>query len=208
MGKNIKLKNYNADLEKMLNQKKEILRRDFQESKQKHVYNAEMDYGNGPKAISSRYDEAQIKTYIPGATAKPMLEAYDEGVLNRTKPSFYYTDRWTTQIPNHPNNDRLNYTDINININNNNQMKNSFKTNDFNSNNLSYKTYNKTLDTNNIYANDSDRDSQDNYSKKRKPKKLQKVKKLMIMRMNIIIILFKIEMYLLIMNTIKIVKEI
>ncbi len=87
-------------------------------------------------------------------------------------------------------------------------MKNSFKTNDFNSNNLSYKTYNKTLDTNNIYANDSDRDSQDNYSKKRKPKKLQKVKKLMIMRMNIIIILFKIEMYLLIMNTIKIVKEI
>lgn len=178
MGKNIKLKNYNADLEKMLNQKKEILRRDFQESKQKHAYNGEMDYGNGPKAISSRYDEAQIKTYILRATAKPMLEAYDEGVLNRTKPPFYYTDRWTTQIPNHPNNDRLNYTDINIKLNNNNQMKNSFKTNDFNSNNLSYNTYNKTLDTNNIYANDSDRDPQDNYSKKRKPKKLQRYERI------------------------------
>ena len=173
---NIKLKNYNADLEKMLNQKKEILRRDFQESKQKHAYNGEIDYGNGPKAISSRYDEAQIKTYIPGATAKPMLEAYDEGVLNRTKPPFYYTDRRTTQIPNHPNNERLNYTDININ--NNNQMKNSFKTNDFNSNNLSYNTYNKTLDTNNIYANDSDRDPQDNYSKKRKPKKLARYERI------------------------------
>lgn len=57
-------------------------------------------------------------------------------------------------------------------------MKNSFKTNDFNSNNLSYKTYNKTLDTNNIYANDSDRDSQDNYSKKRKPKKLQRYERI------------------------------
>lgn len=57
-------------------------------------------------------------------------------------------------------------------------MKNSFKTNDFNSNNLSYNTYNKTLDTNNIYANDSDRDPQDNYSKKRKPKKLARYERI------------------------------
>ena len=52
---NIKLKNYNADLERLLQQKRENLAREYMESKQRPTYINEVDYGNGPKAISSRY---------------------------------------------------------------------------------------------------------------------------------------------------------
>lgn len=90
---NIKLKNYNADLERLLQQKRENLAREYMQSKQRPTYINEVDYGNGPKAISSRYDDAQVKTFIPRVTAKPIVEAYDEGLANKNKPPFYYTDQ-------------------------------------------------------------------------------------------------------------------
>ena len=166
---NIKLKKYNADLEKLLHQKRENLARDFMESKQRQTYINEVDYGNGPKAISSRYDDAQIKTFIPRVTAKPMVEAYDEGLSNKNKPPFYYTDQRIPKnlLNNSPNIDKLNYTDINYN---NNPRKDSFRTNEFISNNVSY----NKINDNNINGTDnyeSDRDPQDNYTKRNKKAK-------------------------------------
>ena len=133
---NIKLKNYNADLERLLQQKRENLAREYMQSKQRPTYINEVDYGNGPKAISSRYDDAQVKTFIPRVTAKPIVEAYDEGLANKNKPPFYYTDQRNQKnlLNNSSNIDKLNNTDINYN---NNPRKNSYRTNEFISNNVS-----------------------------------------------------------------------
>ena len=170
---NIKLKNYNADLERLLQQKRENLAREYMESKQRPTYINEIDYGNGPKAISSRYDDAQIKTFIPRVTAKPMVEAYDEGLASKNKPPFYYTDQRLPKnlLNNSSNIDKLNNTDINYN-NNNNPRKNSFRTNELITNNASYnKIYDNNLNGND--NNESDKDPQDNYTKRnKKPKKL------------------------------------
>ena len=168
---NIKLKNYNADLERLLQQKRENLTREYMESKQRPTYINDVDYGNGPKAISSRYDDTQIKTFIPRVTVKPTVEAYDEGLANKNKQPFYYTDQRMPKnlLNNSANIDKLNNTDINYN---NNPRKNSFRTNEFISNNVSY----NKINDNNINGNDnyeSDRDPQDNYSKRGK-----KIKKL------------------------------
>ena len=170
---NIKLKNYNADLERLLQQKRENLAREYMESKQRPTYINEIDYGNGPKAISSRYDDAQIKTFIPRVTVKPMVEAYDEGLASKNKPPFYYTDQRLPKnlLNNSSNIDKLNNTDINYN-NNNNPRKNSFRTNELITNNASYnKIYDNNLNGND--NNESDKDPQDNYTKRnKKPKKL------------------------------------
>ena len=143
------------------------------ESKQRPTYINEIDYGNGPKAISSRYDDAQIKTFIPRVTAKPMVEAYDEGLASKNKPPFYYTDQRLPKnlLNNSSNIDKLNNTDINYN-NNNNPRKNSFRTNELITNNASYnKIYDNNLNGND--NNESDKDPQDNYTKRnKKPKKL------------------------------------
>ena len=149
----IKLKNYNTELEKLLNQKKENLRKTFMESQQKKFRKGEIDYGNGPKAISSRYDNAQIKTFIPRLTAKPKVEAYEESIShNMKKNPFYYTDKRRSNFPisNVPTEERFNRTDYNIrDININNPMKNSFSNySDFNSLNNSYNIYNKNPDDN------------------------------------------------------------
>ena len=172
---NIQLVNYNKDLEKAFSLKKENLKKNFQENIQKRIQKDEKDLGNGPKAISSRFEESKIKTYIPRITAKPISDAYDEGILNNGRPPFYYTEKRITQYlaKNKPNNDKMNLTDININTYNN-QKRSSFKSNnnDFSPNNLSYNTYNKVFDNNKI--NDSDNNNND-YPKdnKRNQKKLK-----------------------------------
>ena len=140
------------------------------------VNNDEIDLGVGPKAVSSRFDAATIKTFIPRVTAKPNVEAYDEGFTNNSRPPFYYTEKRITQYltNNLQFNDRLNYTDINLN--NNDPLKNSFRTyNDYNNpNNLSYNTYNKKLDTNlNIYNELNNRDPEDNIHKKKQKNNYQ-----------------------------------
>ena len=149
----IKLKNYNTELEKLLIQKKENLRKTFLESQQKKFRKREIDYGIGPKAISSRYDNAQIKTFIPRLTAKPKVEAYEESIShNMKKNPFYYTDKRRSNFPisNVPTEERFNRTDYNIrDININNPMKNSYSNySDFNSLNNSYNIYNKNPDDN------------------------------------------------------------
>ena len=149
----IKLKNYNTELEKLLIQKKENLRKTFLESQQKKFRKGEIDYGIGPKAISSRYDNAQIKTFIPRLTAKPKVEAYEESIShNMKKNPFYYTDKRRSNFPisNVPTEERFNRTDYNIrDININNPMKNSYSNySDFNSLNNSYNIYNKNPDDN------------------------------------------------------------
>ena len=149
----IKLKNYNTELEKLLMQKKENLRKTFLESQQKKFRKGEIDYGIGPKAISSRYDNAQIKTFIPRLTAKPKVEAYEESIShNMKKNPFYYTDKRRSNFPisNVPTEERFNRTDYNIrDININNPMKNSYSNySDFNSLNNSYNIYNKNPDDN------------------------------------------------------------
>ena len=166
---NIKLQNYNKDLEKILSQKKENLRKNFQENIQKKIQNDDLDQGNGPKALASRYDKAPIKTYIPRPSAKPISDAYDEGMIINSRPPFYYKEKKITNIINNNNllnNERLNYTDINLDYNNNYyQNRGSYRTNyndynDYNNpNNYSYNTYNKVYD-NKIY----DSDSYNNYS--------------------------------------------
>ena len=154
---NIKLKNYNFDLEKVLGKKKEFLRKNFQESQQKKYQKDDADFGNGPKAISSRYDEAQIKTYIPRVTAKPTSDAYDEALLANSRPPFYYTEKRITQYLANNSKERLNRTDININIPDNIQNIGPFITNnnDYDPNNLSYNTYNKEFDVRKMSENDS-----------------------------------------------------
>ena len=149
----IKLKNYNTELEKLLIQKKENLRKTFMESQQKKFRKGEIDYGNGPKAISSRYDNAQIKTFIPRLTAKPKVEAYEESISNMKKNPFYYTDKRRSNFPisNIPTEERFNRTDYNIkDININNPMKNSYSNySDLNSLNNSFNNiYNKAPDDN------------------------------------------------------------
>ena len=177
---NNQLVNYNEDLEKVFARKKENLKKNFQESIQKKIQRDEKDLGNGPKAISSRFDEPKIKTYIPRVTAKPISDAYDEGMLNNNRPPFYFTEKRITQYlaKNMANNDRMNLTDININVHNINQKRSSFKTNnnDYESNDYSYNTYNKVFDFNRI--NDSYNNSdypQDNIRKHKKLKEPIKI---------------------------------
>ena len=171
---NIKLQNYNKDLEKILSQKKENLRKNFQENLQKKIQNDDIDHGNGPKALASRYDKAPIKTYIPRPSAKPISDAYDEGMMINSRPPFYYKEKKITNIINNNNllnNDKLNYTDINLDNNNNYyQIRGSYRTNyndynDYNQNNYSYNTYNKVFDNNKIYDSDSNNNYSDAYNK-------------------------------------------
>ena len=144
----IKLKNYNTELEKLLIQKKENLRKTFMESQQNKFRKGEIDYGNGPKAISSRYDNTQIKTFIPRLTAKPKVEAYEESLSRNTKKNpFYYTDKRRSNFPisNIPTEERFNRTDYNIrDINTNNLMKNSYS---------NYSDYNSLNNSDNIFYN-------------------------------------------------------
>ena len=148
---NIKLKNYNSELEKLLLQKQENLRKTFIENKQKKYPNGEIDLGNGPKAISSRFDNSQIKTFIPRITAKPKVEAYEESISRTKKPPFYYTDQRRSNFPNsnYPTEERFNRTEININ--DNNPMKRSFRSNynEFSSSQYSYKVNNDAPEDNN-----------------------------------------------------------
>jgi len=167
----IKLKNYNNELEKLLVQKKENLRKTFIESQQNKFRKGEIDYGNGPKAISSRFDNAQIKTFIPRLTAKPKVDAYEESISQMRKSPFYYTDKRRSNFPisNVPTEERFNRTDYNIkDININNPMKNSYSNySDFNSLNNSEYIFNKSPD--------------DNYKKKAKRKNqpfIQKVERI------------------------------
>ena len=167
----IKLKNYNNELEKLLAQKKENLRKTFIESQQNKFRKGEIDYGNGPKAISSRFDNSQIKTFIPRLTAKPKVDAYEESISQMRKSPFYYTDKRRSNFPisNVPTEERFNRTDYNIkDININNPMKNSYSNySDFNSLNNSEYIFNKSPD--------------DNYKKKTKRKNqpfIQKVERI------------------------------
>ena len=167
----IKLKNYNNELEKLLAQKKENLRKTFIESQQNKFRKGEIDYGNGPKAISSRFDNAQIKTFIPRLTAKPKVDAYEESISQMRKSPFYYTDKRRSNFPisNVPTEERFNRTDYIIkDININNPMKNSYSNySDFNSLNNSEYIFNKSPD--------------DNYKKKAKRKNqpfIQKVERI------------------------------
>ena len=167
----IKLKNYNNELEKLLAQKKENLRKTFIESQQNKFRKGEIDYGNGPKAISSRFDNAQIKTFIPRLTAKPKVDAYEESISQMRKSPFYHTDKRRSNFPisNVPTEERFNRTDYNIkDININNPMKNSYSNySDFNSLNNSEYIFNKSPD--------------DNYKKKAKRKNqpfIQKVERI------------------------------
>ena len=160
----IKLKNYNNELEK-------LLRKTFIESQQNKFRKGEIDYGNGPKAISSRFDNAQIKTFIPRLTAKPKVDAYEESISQMRKSPFYYTDKRRSNFPisNVPTEERFNRTDYNIkDININNPMKNSYSNySDFNSLNNSEYIFNKSPD--------------DNYKKKAKRKNqpfIQKVERI------------------------------
>ena len=177
---NIKLRNYNEDLEKVLDQKKENLKRNYMESMEKKYQKDVADSGNGPKAISSRYDEALIKTYIPRVTAKPISDAYDEAMLANSRPPFYYTEKRITQYLANNNMDRLNRTDININIPNNIKNRGSFRTNnnDYNPNNLSYNTYNKIFDNEKLNGNDSYNNFSDVYYKEPENNQRKKKKKL------------------------------
>ena len=177
---NIKLRNYNEDLEKVLDQKKENLKRNYMESMEKKYQKDVADLGNGPKAISSRYDEALIKTYIPRVTAKPISDAYDEAMLANSRPPFYYTEKRITQYLANNNMDRLNRTDININIPNNIKNRGSFRTNnnDYNPNNLSYNTYNKVFDNEKLNGNDSYNNFSDVYYKEPENNQRRKKKKL------------------------------
>ena len=156
---NIKLRNYNTDLEILLKQKRETLQKNLIQSKQNRMQSKDRDkdFGNGPKAISSRFETTQVKTFIPRVTVKPKVEAYDEG--KRKKSPFYYTDKRRMQFThsNMPTDERLNRTDINININ---PRKNSSNSNyyDFNATNNSYIMNNKD----NVYY----KDPEDNNSRR------------------------------------------
>ena len=173
---NIKLKNNNSDLEKYVEQKKELLKKNFKENREKRKLQKEdIDSGNGPKAISSRYDEAQIKTFIPRPSAKPIAVAYNEGLYKNPRPALYYTDKRMKQnFTNNLNFDKLNYTDLNIN--NDNKYKN-YNYNEYSINNVSYNTYsNKTFDNKQLKKQDNyntlnnldDKNPEDNPKKKDK----------------------------------------
>ena len=155
---NIKLRNYNTDLEKQLNQKKENLQKNLLENKQRKLRNDEVDLGNGPKAISSRFENAKVKTFIPRITAKPKVEAYEESISIMRNNPFYYTDKRRSNFlnSNYPTEERFNRTDINIDINN---QRKSFKSN--------YNEFISNNNSNNKIINYHD----DNYKKKAKKEK-------------------------------------
>ena len=145
---NIKLKSYIADLEKIFDQKKESLKKDFLESQQKNIQKDEIDTGKGPKAVSSRYDEAFVKTFIPRITVKPVLDAYNEGILTSNRPPFYYTEKRLTQYitKNKSSYDKLNNTDINIAEQNNHNYG-------YDQHNSSFTAYNNNNFGNNYFNN-------------------------------------------------------
>ena len=151
---NIKLKKYNSDLEQLLNQKKENLQKNFFESRQKKLRTEDNDLANGPKAISSRFENVQVKTFIPRVTVKPAVEAYEEGSIKMRSNPFYHTDKRRTHLlnSNFPTDERFNRTDINIDINNPKRSSYRSNFNEFNSTNNSKDVYNK--------------DPNDNYNKK------------------------------------------
>ena len=153
---NIKLKNYNTDLEILLKQKKDNLQQNLIESKQNKLKSGDKDLGNGPKAISSRYETSKVKTFIPRVTVKPKVEAYDEGIRKRSP--FYNTDKRRTQFSysNFPTDERLNRTDININ--NQGKYSNMSNYNEFSGTNKTYNINNK----NNIYSKDPEDNSRRN----------------------------------------------
>ena len=155
---NIKLRNYNTDLEKQLNQKKENLQKNLLENKQRKLRNDEVDLGNGPKAISSRFENTKVKTFIPRITAKPKVEAYEESISIMRNNPFYYTDKRRSNFlnSNYPTEERFNRTDINIDINN---QRKSFKSN--------YNEFISNNNSNNKIINYPD----DNYKKKAKKEK-------------------------------------
>ena len=155
---NIKLRNYNTDLEKQLNQKKENLQKNLLENKQRKLRKDEVDLGNGPKAISSRFENAKVKTFIPRITAKPKVEAYEESISIMRNNPFYYTDKRRSNFlnSNYPTEERFNRTDINIDINN---QRKSFKSN--------YNEFISNNNSNNKIINYPD----DNYKKKAKKEK-------------------------------------
>ena len=158
---NNQLNEYNAELENLVIQKKEKLKNDYRETMMQKVNKNDIDLGNGPKAVSSRYEAVPIKTFIPRVTAKPNVEAYDEGILNNSRPPFYYTEKRITQyLANNSPNDKLNKTDINLNINNTNPIRGSYRTynNDYNND------YNNFSDS---YNNFYDKDPVDNKHKKK-----------------------------------------
>ena len=179
---NIKLKNYIEDLEKVLVLKKENLKKNYQQNLKNKNKKDEIDHGNGPKAISSRYYEEKIKTYIPRPSAKPILDAYEEGFLTNARKPFYLTEKRFTQYltSSFPGNEKLNYTELNIQNNNNNINGNSFIYNDNDPNNLSYNTYNNAVDYNKVYESDgfnyfSDtnmNEPENQYKHKKKSKKI------------------------------------
>ena len=143
---NIKLKNYNAELEKILLHKKENLKKNLIENKNGRLNTGEIDLGNGPKAISSRFDTTQIKTFIPRITVKPVMEAYEERFTKSKKNPFYYTDNRRTNLihSNYPTEDRFNRTDININVKQLRESGNRSLYNEkYNSNNNSFSNFNK-----------------------------------------------------------------
>ena len=147
---NIKLKNYNSDLEQLLKQKKDNLQKNLLENKQKKIKTGDVDIRNGPKAISSRYENTQVKTFIPRITAKPKVEAYDEGFARMRKNPFYFTDKRRSNFinSNFPTDERFNKTDINMDINNQRRNSSLTNSNDTNSINNNQNIYNKNPDDN------------------------------------------------------------
>ena len=74
---NKQLNNDNKILENKLNQKQEILNKTLHVSKAKSLLYNDLDFGKGPKAISSRFDDTQVRTFIPRPTNKPEIISYD-----------------------------------------------------------------------------------------------------------------------------------
>lgn len=72
------------DLENKLNSKKEILNKNLHESKAKSVLANDLDFGKGPKAISSRFDDTQVRTFVPRPTNKPDVISYDSSKRSTT----------------------------------------------------------------------------------------------------------------------------
>ena len=177
---NIKLKNYNTELEKLLLQKRENLQKNFLENKQNKLRKGEIDSGNGPKAISSRFENTQVKTFIPRVTIKPKVEAYEESIAIKNKNPFYFTDKRRSNFlsSNYPTDDRINRTDINIE-NYNNQKNKSFisNSNEFNNSNIVYNkspddNYSKKGIKNKVYMEKSKRITEKTNDNEEAPKKI------------------------------------
>ena len=64
-------------LENKLNEKQEILNKTLHESKAKSLLPNDLYFGKGPKAVSSRFDDTQVRTFVPRPTNKPEIISYD-----------------------------------------------------------------------------------------------------------------------------------